>query len=98
RFAAAWKTKENFGHSLSDWSNMVDATFAGLTDRPPSETFFAELYEEFALKRAWRIFEDVIPCIERLQQKGRRLAVISNWDERLRPLLHQLDLTRFFDA
>jgi putative hydrolase of the HAD superfamily len=98
RFTAAWKAKENFGHSLNEWSNLVDATFAGLTHLRPSKTFFPELYEEFATRRAWRIFEDSIPCLERLQQMGKRLAVISNWDERLRPLLDQLNLSRFFEV
>jgi len=98
RFAAAWKSKDNFGHSLTEWSNLVDATFAGLTGRPPSETFFPELYEEFVVRRSWRIFDDALPCLERLQQKGTRLAVISNWDERLKPLLHNLNLSRFFET
>ena len=29
---------------------------------------------------------------------GHKLAVISNWDERLRPLLHELGLDTFFAA
>jgi putative hydrolase of the HAD superfamily len=98
RFAEAWKAKGDFGHSLSDWSNLVDATFAGLTDQPPSKTFFPELYEEFAVQSAWRVFEDVLPCLEMLQRMNKRLAVISNWDERLRPLLDRLNLTRFFEV
>jgi putative hydrolase of the HAD superfamily len=33
-----------------------------------------------------------------LKQRGRKLAVISNWDQRLRPLLQQLGLLREFEA
>ncbi|MDB6056532.1 MAG: phosphoglycolate phosphatase [Verrucomicrobiales bacterium] len=98
RFAAAWKSRKNFGHSISDWSGLVDATFAGLVDPMPSQTFFHELFTEFTKPTAWRIFDDVIPCLERLQDRKVRLAVISNWDERLRPLLHALNLARFFEA
>lgn len=98
QFAEAWKRKKNFGHSISDWSNLVDETFAGLSAGPPSKTFFKELYERFAQADAWRIYEDVRPVLEELRRRGLKLAAISNWDERLRPLLRALDLERYFDA
>ncbi len=38
------------------------------------------------------------PTIDALAARGIRLAIISNWDERLRPLLHKLDLAKYFEA
>jgi putative hydrolase of the HAD superfamily len=98
RFKIAWKAKHNFGHSMRDWSDLVDATFGDLIPKPPSQTFFPELYHEFAVQRSWKVFEDVVPCLTELQQRNLRLAVISNWDERLRPLLDSLNLTQFFET
>lgn len=98
QFALAWKTKNNFAHGKADWSDLVDKTFAGLTHAPLSRLLFEELYEEFAQPAAWRVFADVVPCLERLKRNGLKLAVVSNWDERLRPLLSALDLARYFDA
>ncbi len=98
QFKAAWKRKKNFGHSLSDWSNLVDDTFAGLAELPPSKTFFGELYERFAQAEAWRIYDDVRPALEELRRRGFKIAAISNWDERLRPLLRALELERYFDT
>jgi putative hydrolase of the HAD superfamily len=98
RFIAAWRAAKHFGHSRADWSALVDATFRGLTDRPPSRTFFPELYSRFAEPTAWRIFEDVVPTLEALAARGLKLGVISNWDERLRPLLERLRLTHYFEA
>ena len=98
RFEVAWQAAENFNHSRADWAALVDATFRGLTDRPPSQTFFGELYARFAEPAVWRIYEDVIPALEALTARGLRLGVISNWDERLRPLLDQLKLGRYFEA
>jgi len=98
RFAAAWKAKKNFRHAESDWAELVDQTFADLCGIRPSTTFFPELYEAFADPSAWRVYDDVRPCLERLRQNGVKLGVISNWDERLRPLLKALDLDRYFDA
>jgi putative hydrolase of the HAD superfamily len=98
RFKAAWRAATGFGHSRSDWAALVDATFRGLTDRPPSQTFFPELYARFSAPDAWRIYEDVIPTLEALKARGLRLGVISNWDERLRPLLKRLKLADYFEA
>jgi len=94
RFRAAWKTKQNFRHSREDWAALVRATFT--TD--VSDKLFADLYDRFASAKVWRVFDDVRPALLRLKEKGLKLGVISNWDERLRPLLEQLDLTCFFDA
>ena len=98
RFSAAWRAAENFSHSRADWAALVDATFCGLTDRPPSQTFFGELYTRFASPGAWRIFEDVIPTLDALAARGLRLGIISNWDERLRPLLARLKLAGYFET
>jgi dihydrofolate synthase / folylpolyglutamate synthase len=97
RFAAAWKAKKNFSYTKSDWSALVDETFAGLAGTRPSASFFSELYEEFAGAAAWRIYEDVLPCLKRLRSGGIKLGAISNWDERLRPLLRALELDEYFD-
>ena len=98
KFAAAWRAAKRFNHSRSAWATLVDATFRGLTERPPSRTFFSELYARFAAPSAWRIYEDVVPTLEVLAARGLRLGVISNWDERLRPLLERLKLARYFEA
>jgi putative hydrolase of the HAD superfamily len=98
RFAAAWKQLRNFGYTQPEWAQLVDVTFAGLCEIVPSRTFFSELYSRFGQAKAWRVFDDVAPALEAMKAKGIRLAVISNWDERLRPLLHELGLEEAFEA
>ncbi len=66
--------------------------------KPPSETFFPELYERFGEPEAWRVFEDVTPAIDALASRGISLGIISNWDERLPPLLDGLGLSKYFEA
>jgi putative hydrolase of the HAD superfamily len=94
RFRTAWKAKQNFRHSRADWAGLVRATFG----TPECDKFFPELYERFASAKVWRVFDDVRPALLRLKNQGLKLGIISNWDERLRPLLDQLELTAFFDA
>lgn len=98
RFKAAWQARSPFNETRAGWEELVDAAFAGLSPLPPSRTFFNELYERFAQPSAWRVFDDVRPVLKSLAGHGLKLGVVSNWDERLRTLLHRLQLARFFDA
>jgi len=98
RFKAAWNTFKPFENSRVNWSKLVDEAFRGLCAEPPSTTFFPELYERFADPSAWRVFDDVFPALDTLAAAGLRLGVISNWDERLRRLLHGLRLEKHFET
>jgi putative hydrolase of the HAD superfamily len=96
RFKAAWRSRQTFEYSRAGWAELVEEVFGNC--KPPSRTFFSELYDQFTEPAAWRIFEDVIPALDQLLSDGVRLAVISNWDERLRELLKKLDLDRYFET
>ncbi len=98
RFFAAWRAFDNFGHTRSQWAALVDAAFRGLTDPPPSRSFFGELYERFSQPEAWHVFDDVRPALAALAARGLKLGVISNWDRRLRPLLRRLKLADCFEV
>ncbi len=97
-FKAAWGAFREFQHSRDNWAALVDATFCGLVEPLPSQTFFPELFNRFSEPDAWHIYNDVIPALEALKSKGLKLGIISNWDERLRPLLRRLKLHRYFDS
>lgn len=98
RFQVALARAGSAVNTQADWARIVDNTFAGLLRRPPSETFFPELFARFAQASAWRIYDDVGPTLESLAHSGVRLGVISNWDNRLRPLLAQLELAGRFEV
>src|SRR5262245_51232166 len=97
-FAAAWRANKNFRRTRPDWAALVDATFVGLTTMPPSQTFFQALYRRFAEADAWRVYDDVLPALDGLASKGIPLGIVSNWDERLRPLIRQLRLESYFET
>jgi len=98
RFTLAWRRLDNFHHGYDEWAALVDQVFDGLTAIPPSETFFPELYQRFAEPGSWHVFEDVVPALEALAGRGINLGIISNWDERLTPLLERLDLRKYFQT
>jgi putative hydrolase of the HAD superfamily len=96
RFRAAFRNRSHPLHASADWELVVDQTFQGLVEPAPSRSFFPKLYRRFAQPSAWHVHADVIPALTELQARHLPLLVISNWDERLRPLLRALDLDRFF--
>ena len=98
RFAAAWRAHPEFQHTRSAWEELVDLTFAGLAEQPPSHTFFSKLYDRFSESSAWRIYPDVVPALASLTRRGVTLGVISNWDDRLRGLLQRLQLAHWFSV
>ncbi len=51
--------------------------------------YFEELYQEFARPGVWGLFPEVPEVLEALEQKA-TLAVLSNFDARLRPILADL--------
>src|SRR2546421_1591307 len=86
-FATAWRAKKNFDHSRRAWLELVEATFAGLIEENSVQGFFDDVYARFAAAEAWRVFDDVHQTLQELQRRRLKVAIISNWDERLRPLL-----------
>lgn len=98
RFGAAWKSKKDFDYSKAAWQDLVDQSFSGAVPAERLDGLFRDIYARFAQPGAWRVFDDVVPALEALRSAGFKLGVISNWDERLRPLLDRLGLSRFFRA
>jgi putative hydrolase of the HAD superfamily len=60
--------------------------------------FFTALYDYFATAEPWFLYPDVKPALERWQNQGIELAVLSNFDSRLYPVLKILDLADFFTS
>jgi putative hydrolase of the HAD superfamily len=98
QFAVAWNALKGFQHTRQEWAKLVDASFRGLLDPLPSRTFFSSLYDRFAEPDAWHVFQDVTPALAKLRNSRFRLGIISNWDDRLRPLLRALKLDLFFET
>lgn len=94
-FGRTWSTRSAFRYSRKEWAEVVRHTFEGIGE--VSEELFNAIYDRFAEASAWLVYEDVMPALQALAEQGVRLAVISNWDERLPPLLDQLGLATYFD-
>jgi REG-2-like HAD superfamily hydrolase len=76
-----WLTK--LGHDPDIWFSKVDESSKRLGFGPDSKIF--------------QVYEDVLPCLDRLTALGVRTAVISNWDYSLHNILKVLGLYDRFD-
>jgi putative hydrolase of the HAD superfamily len=95
QFVNAWTTRTGFKYSRDEWHDVVRHSFLGMSEVSPQ--LFDAIYERFAQSDAWLIYDDVIPALQKLEGMGLKLAVVSNWDERLVPLLEKLGLATYFD-
>jgi len=59
------------------------------------DNFFEVAYEHFAEAAVWELYPEVPDVLEQLQPRF-QLAVISNFDGRLRFILQHLDMSKFF--
>ncbi len=97
-FRSVWQTIPDFDYSRDAWNRLIRATFAEVISERLPEALCDALYERFRRPDVWRVYEDVIPTLNALTSTGKRLAVISNWDDRLAPLLEALNLAQYFDS
>jgi len=80
------------------WRQLVDlvlndvAPAMGELDR---DNFFEIVYEHFAEAGVWELYPEVPEVLENLQPRF-ELAVVSNFDGRLRMIFEQLGVSKFF--
>src|SRR5437867_11047232 len=80
------------------WRELVDlvldevAPSLGELDR---DNFFEVAYDHFAEAGVWDLYPEIVDVLEKLRPHF-QLAVISNFDGRLRFILRQLGISKFF--
>jgi len=85
-------------HERAWWYTIVRRALGTPASGPAFDACFDELYAYFATAAAWRVFPDVPDALAALRARGLRLAVVSNFDARLDPLLADLGVRRLVDA
>jgi putative hydrolase of the HAD superfamily len=79
--------------------NVLTFTAAGVWSKfSDFDRFFSDLYHYFQTAEPWEIYPETIAALERWQQRGITLGVLSNFDSRLYPVLDALDLRRYFSS
>ena len=77
---------------------MVERVTRAAGGVPRFDPYFNRLYAHYASAPAWRVYPEVPGVLAALRERDIPLAVVSNFDSRLPPLLDALGLAPFFDA
>jgi putative hydrolase of the HAD superfamily len=80
------------------WRELVECVLnevAPKLDELDRDNFFEIAYEHFAETGVWELYPEVVDVLEKLSPRF-QLAVVSNFDGRLRMILEQLGISRFF--
>ena len=80
------------------WRAVVERVTGAAGGIPEFDAYFDCLYAHYASAPAWRIYPEVPAVLAALRERDLGLAVVSNFDSRLPPLLDALGLAVFFDA
>lgn len=97
RFRTTWSARGHFDYSRAAWAAVVRSVFTELTPEAADPRLFAAIWNRFTEAGAWQVFPDVAPCLAALKELGLPLAVVSNWDERLHPVLRRVGLADAFE-
>lgn len=92
-FAAPWPGPRYVGDGRPFWRHIV-STATGVSDA----RCFERLYRHYEDPGAWRIAPGAAPALRRWRSAGGRVALTSDWDLRLDPLLRALDLDALLDV
>src|SRR5439155_123772 len=79
------------------WSAVVRRAFGPAAERASFDQCFTELFVHYGCPEAWRVFSEVPEALRLLRARGLKLAVVSNFDGRLPPVLAGLGLRPLLD-
>jgi putative hydrolase of the HAD superfamily len=80
------------------WWRAIVGRAIGPGPKPALDAAFDELFAHYTDAGAWRVFPEVPGALATLRDRGLRLAVVSNFDGRLAPLIDALGVGRLVDA
>jgi putative hydrolase of the HAD superfamily len=99
QFKAAWRTirRDHRGHTppygtteneaRAWWKRVVRLSFQPFGIPEEIDEVFEQLWTHFATAEAWSLYPDVLPALHKIRAGGLKLALISNWDARLEPVI-----------
>lgn len=80
------------------WVGMYSLLARRLGIDADAEKIARRVYDEFGAAERWSAYPDVEPALQRLQARGIRVGIISNWDRRLAGILEGLGLGPHIDT
>jgi putative hydrolase of the HAD superfamily len=79
------------------WKGLVRRVFEPFGCFNCFDAYFDELFAYFARPESWELYPEVVETFQALRQRGLKLAVVSNFDSRLRGILAGLGAASWLD-
>jgi putative hydrolase of the HAD superfamily len=80
------------------WKDLVYRVFNEVGMVNNFEQFFDQVYDRFRDSEGWVLFAETTEVLEKLKQRGLKLGVISNFDDRAYSVMRSLHILQFLDA
>ncbi|CAN7098412.1 unnamed protein product [Brassica rapa subsp. narinosa] len=93
-FASPWPEKLRYQGDGRPFWKLVVSEATGCSDND----YFEEVYQYYANGEAWHLPQGAYETMSLLKNAGVKMAVVSNFDTRLRKLLKDLNVIDMFDA
>jgi putative hydrolase of the HAD superfamily len=92
-----WPLRTNSDTEMRLWQEVTRKMYEALPADLPFLEWFGAVYNAFGRADAWSVEPGAVETLRALRNLGLRTAVVSNWDERLLPVLDGLGLAPLVD-
>lgn len=91
-----WSTSQEASRSF--WSKVYHLAFERLGISDPKGELAAAMYERFTRYESYRLFDDAVPTLEAIRQRGLTVGLISNFEGWLEGMLIEMEVAHLFDV
>ena len=80
------------------WKDVVHRVFNEVGMVNNFDQFFDQVYDRFRDSGGWVLYPETTEVLAELKQRGLKLGVISNFDDRAYSVMRSLNILQFFDS
>jgi putative hydrolase of the HAD superfamily len=80
------------------WFDVVHNVFYRVGMFEGFDQYFEDVYTYFAGSEAWELYPETLATLQALEERGKELGIVSNFDSRLYEILVGLGIDRFFES
>ncbi|MDX2314905.1 MAG: HAD-IA family hydrolase [Gammaproteobacteria bacterium] len=80
------------------WRDLVERVVRHAGGIDELDSYFETLFRHYARACAWRVYPDSLRVLRSARARGLRVAVVSNFDSRLLPILRELGIEELTDG
>jgi putative hydrolase of the HAD superfamily len=80
------------------WKDVVHRVFSDVGMISNFDDFFEDVYSTFRDSQGWILFPETVAVLSEVRRRGMKLGIVSNFDDRIYPVLRSLGIRDYFDT